>query len=507
MSFELFNKLKEDIINIDENLYEDLEEDYNEIVDIDNTSIHNLNFFSKGMFLRDINEEDIIELFYKAYEEDEKKALKILFFIRDKEKGLGERKVFRICLNFLGNIDSYILKENLSLIPHYGRWDDLYSLFDTKLENETIKLIKDTLNKDLNSLTPSTLAKWLKSENTSSPESRRLAKKTRLLLNMSSKEYRTTLSKLRKKLNIVESSMSKGNWESIQYGNITFKSINKYKNAFLKHDYSRYKEYRELYKQFLECRGGGLKESLIDENFPYMFVEDFIRNGHASPLYDYKSYIKEYKGDTIVSLGLSSKNFINNKNINTLYGGVGTILYFLRENRGRYKKHIITMKPKPNFKKIDMDNIKDKIEEIVKSSVCNEINVEAALDLILFAAIKHGINEEHIPKRLLFVIDPGCKISMLSRGNNKETPYFINAEEFERIKEKWNCANLNIPHLIFWNIDKRRESSTIIKYSDNFTYAFGYSNEVFISLLNDESNSTQDLLNKVLEDNRYKAVI
>ena len=165
------------------------------------------------------------------------------------------------------------------------------------------------------------------------------------------------------------------------------------------------------------------------------------------------------------------------------------------------------MKPKPNFKKIDMDNIKDKIEEIVKSSVCNEINVEAALDLILFAAIKHGINEEHIPKRLLFVIDPGCKISMLSRGNNKETPYFINAEEFERIKEKWNCANLNIPHLIFWNIDKRRESSTIIKYSDNFTYAFGYSNEVFISLLNDESNSTQDLLNKVLEDDRYKAVI
>ena len=73
------------------NLYEDLEEDYNEIVEIDNTAIHNLNFFSKGMFLRNINEKDIIEFFSKAYEEDEKKALKILFFIRDKEKGLGEK--------------------------------------------------------------------------------------------------------------------------------------------------------------------------------------------------------------------------------------------------------------------------------------------------------------------------------------------------------------------------------------------------------------------------------
>ena len=95
VSFELFNKLKDEIINIDENLYEDLEEDYNEIVEIDNTAIHNLNFFSKGMFLRNINEKDIIEFFSKAYEEDEKKALKnsLLLGIRkrdlEREKFLG----------------------------------------------------------------------------------------------------------------------------------------------------------------------------------------------------------------------------------------------------------------------------------------------------------------------------------------------------------------------------------------------------------------------------------
>ena len=62
----------------------------------------------------------------------------------------------------------------------------------------------------------------------------------------------------------------------------------------------------------------------------------------------------------------------------------------------------------------------------------------------------------------LFIIDPGCKISMLSKGNNKDTPYFINAEEFERIKEKWSCANLNIPHLIFWNIIREGKAQLLL---------------------------------------------
>lgn len=502
MSFEFFNKLKEDIISMDENLYEDLEDDYENALQLDNSYIENLNLFSKGVFLRNAKEEEIIEIFSKAYKEDEVKALKILFFIRDKEKGLGERKTFRICINYLGNIESHILKENLSLIPFYGRWDDLYALFDTKLENDAINLIKYTLDNDLKSSQPTTLAKWLKSENSSSPESNKLGKKTRLLLNMSPKEYRTTLSKLRKNLNIVESYMSKGNWKSIKYGNITFKSMNKYKNAFLKHDHNRYKEYKELSKQFSTYKGDGVKGNLKAKKYPYEFVEEIIENGHASQLYEYKSYVREYNGDTLVSLGLSSKNFIKNNNTNTLYAGVGTILYLLRENRGKFKKHIITMNPNVNFKKIDIDG-NNKIEEIVKASICRKINVESALDLILFAAIKHNIKSEDIPRRILFIMDPGCKISMLSIDNNKENNYFINADEFERIREKWNFSNLNMPHLIFWNIDKKRENATIVKYNDNFTFAFGYSDEVFVSLLNDESTSTIDLLNIVLEDKRY----
>ena len=505
MSFDFFNKLKEELLNIDEDLYEDLEDDYENIIEVDNSYINNLTLFSQGLFLRDANEEEIIELFSKAYEEDQLKSLKILFFIRDKEKGLGERRIFRVILNYLGSINSEILKENLSLVPYYGRWDDLYALFDTKLESEAIELIKERLNMDLNSDTPTTLAKWLKSENTSSKESKQLAKRTRQLLNMTPKEYRTTLSCIRNKLNIVETSISKGNWSNIQYGNMTFKSINKYEKAFIRHDYNRYTEYKTLYKRLV----GEIKErgnTLAESNSPYLYVKDLITTGNISETYEYKEYIKEYSGDTIVTIGLSQNRILKKQNIDILYGGVGTALYLIRSNRGRYKNYIITMMPKPNLKKICHHSEEEKIKEIIKSSICNEINIESALDLILFSAIKHNIKQEDIPKRLLFIFDPYCKISMLSRGNNVNMPYFINASEFERIKDKWTYANLKMPHLIFWNIDKYRENSNIVKYNDYFTYAFGYSNEVFSSLLNDKSTSTIDILNRMINNKRYSLI-
>lgn len=68
---------------------------------------------------------------------------------------------------------------NLENIPFYGRWDDLYALVGTPVEDKMFYLMKQQLVLDLKSKTPSLLAKWLKSENTSSHESRQLATLTR----------------------------------------------------------------------------------------------------------------------------------------------------------------------------------------------------------------------------------------------------------------------------------------------------------------------------------------
>lgn len=506
MSFEFINKLKAELINIDNELYEDLEDVIEENIFSDETSIELLNFFSKSVFIRNASKDEIIDIFKRAFEKSPKEAIKILFYIRDKEEGLGERRAFRAIINYLGSFNSDALRENLFLIPYYGRWDDLYSLFNTKLEEDVVSIINDKLLEDIKSDNPSTLAKWLKSENTSSSQSRELGRKTRVLLKLTSKEYRKILSKLRKKLNLVECSMSNKDWENIQYGNITLNSIKKYKEAFLRHDTVRFKEYREMNRSFLVYRKILRDESLLSESFPYDLVEKLVNSEEMPSTYEFRDYIEKEEGDMLVSIGISQRNLLSNNSMGALCGGVGTALYLLSFNKGRYKDYIITMKPKPNFKKVIKKSLEEEVETIIKASLCNEINVEGALDLILFAAIKHDINKEEIPKRVLFITDASIKVSMLSRVNEKEVPYFINAEEFERIKDKWKMANLDIPELIFWAIDKKRENSTIFKYDDNFTFAFGYSNEVFVSILNGRNTSTKDLLNKILESDRYNKI-
>ena len=90
------------------------------------------------------------------------------------------------------------------------------------------------------------MAKWLKSENTSSAESRRLANITRQHFGMNHKQYRKTLSVLRNRINIVERLMSENRWDEIEFDKIPSKAGMIYKNAFARHDIERAKSEKEV---------------------------------------------------------------------------------------------------------------------------------------------------------------------------------------------------------------------------------------------------------------------
>lgn len=57
-----------------------------------------LDLFAAIGALRSSNEQEIRNRFARAYTEDYDLAMKLLFFARDVRGGLGERRVFRICL-------------------------------------------------------------------------------------------------------------------------------------------------------------------------------------------------------------------------------------------------------------------------------------------------------------------------------------------------------------------------------------------------------------------------
>lgn len=74
--------------------------------------------------------------------------------------------------------------------------------------------------------------KWLKSENASSKETKRLAKLTKEAFQLTSRQYRKLLSWGREQEKVLESQMSQNRWEEIQFDKLPSKAGMKYRAAF-----------------------------------------------------------------------------------------------------------------------------------------------------------------------------------------------------------------------------------------------------------------------------------
>ena len=131
-----------------------------------------LDFFGNAGAMRKRTEAEVIQLFSKAFAEDRLLALKTLFYIRDVRGGQGERKTFRVILKWLALNYPEIVRKNVLNVSTYGRWDDMFVLFGTELEQDAINAMAQRLAIDWHAMkakkSVSLLAKWLKSENTSS---------------------------------------------------------------------------------------------------------------------------------------------------------------------------------------------------------------------------------------------------------------------------------------------------------------------------------------------------
>ena len=141
--------------NFMENLKRTLGEDFNESV----TENGAVGYRTSGKELLDINfavssmrnetPERIKQRFAKAFFENKLLAIKWLFFAGDVRGGLGERRLFRIGMEYLAQNEADMAVKLLKLIPEYTRWDNLVVLLDTSLCDTVVAIIKEQLSNDM----------------------------------------------------------------------------------------------------------------------------------------------------------------------------------------------------------------------------------------------------------------------------------------------------------------------------------------------------------------------
>ena len=193
----------------------------------------------------------VLKLFVRAYLESPITALKLLLYTRNIKSGLGERDLFRYCLNALAEYEPESAKKIIPYVVEYGRYDDLLCMLYSPVEDEVLKIIKKQLDEDLENKKAgkpiSLLAKWLPSINTSNWSVRKDARYLAFRLNMSYAEYRKTLSFLRKGL-ILENNLREKDY-TFDYQSVPSAALNNYRDAFLRNDKERYTKYMDEVKQ------------------------------------------------------------------------------------------------------------------------------------------------------------------------------------------------------------------------------------------------------------------
>lgn len=183
-------------------------------------------------------------LFDEAYREDPLFATKIAFYARDIREGLGERKVFRDIIRHMALHHPEAIRPNLDLIGVFGRYDDLYSLIGTQVEDDMWLAMKRQFEEDVANLhagnAVSLLAKWIKTADASSEKTRQLGVMTAHKLGYSVYHFKRIVRALRRQIGIVESLMTAGRWDEIKYSAVPSRAMMIYRKAFMNHDGKRY---------------------------------------------------------------------------------------------------------------------------------------------------------------------------------------------------------------------------------------------------------------------------
>lgn len=482
------------------------------------TNSNLLDMFALGGSMRKRSEEDIILMFKKAYEENDIYALKCLFYLRDVRGGQGERRFFRVVMKWLADHETAAAKRNLKYIAEFGRWDDLYVFDGTALEDDAYDIIKNQLALDVQCKTPSLLAKWLKSENTSSSKSQYLGMKTRKHLNMTPRQYRKTLSVLRQRINVLERLMSAGKWDEIEFDKIPSRAGLIYKNAFARHDLERAKAGARTYEDFAkdtttkvnaktlypyECVAKAIDLMGYGDgywytrrnNVPTDNTDRLMINKYWDNLTDYFNG-KVFNGMAIVDTSGSMTGTQASAPINV---AVSLGMYCAEKAQGPFHNHFITFETTPHFMEIEGVDFCDKVKRITAAPWGGSTNVEGAFDLMLNVAIENHCSPDEIPQNLIIISDMEFNSCASSNGYGR-----FNSTLFEKIEQKWAAHGYKMPSLTFWNVDARHNNIPMTA-KDGINFVSGFSPVIYEMIM--DGKTGYDLMMAKLNTPRYDCIV
>lgn len=479
---------------------------YTENGAISNASTLNsvLDLFSQGGAMRTRTEDVRYQFIANALGENFELGLRTIFYLADVRGGQGERQLFKIALKVLADRYPKQLVKIVDLIPEFGRWDYLYELKGTKVEEAMIQVMRNEHTRCNLTGETSLMYKWIKSPNTSSAKSRELGRWTAQVLGYESNfhgihQFQKMLAQKRAQLGdaVVETKMSRGKFHLIDYSKVTSKAGLCYKTSFFKRDQARYEQFHNrvekgevkinvgtLYPHEIVCKYDEVRG--VDNALENMWnaLQDFIKS--------------EENILTMVDVSYSMNSIISNgSRVRAIDVSRALGIYTAQHIKGAFKNKAILFSSQPKF--IDFDRVGSKlidyINYIKRFNDCSNTDLQASFDLVLKTAIANKIPESEMPTKILIISDMEFDATR------------YNATNLDVIKAKYASAGYKMPQLVYWNVCARTQQFPATKFDKGVAMVSGYSPSLLADILQGDIVDPIVSMLKVINKPRYDVVI
>lgn len=442
---------------------------------------------------RGLDETNITGMFTNAFGEDSLLALKAMFYNRDVRGGQGERRSFRTMFKYLCVNYPDIAIRNITNVVKYGRWDDLFVAFGTKVEGHVLSHISLALTSE-----DGLCAKWMPRENKANRE---IASTIRRFMDLTPKQYRKMLSSL---TSVVETQMCGNKWDGIEFSHVPSRAMNIYRDAFKRHNPSGFDAWiSAVEKGEATVHSGTL--------YPYDLVGKFMDTWYGFKTPSGVRVLNEQWKALPNYMPEGKKIFPMIDTSGSMFGGYGDIvsplvvaislgLYLSERNVGPFKDSYLTFSESPEFITLKGKTLSDRMTamETHMNNWGMNTNVMAAFRTMLHRAKIASLSSEDMPDAILILSD----MQFDKCGQNP------NDNAFDAIRKEYELAGYELPKIVFWNLRATTDKQAPVKFDKQGTaLVSGFSPSIMKSVLTGEFMTPERVMLDTLNQERYDSVI
>lgn len=433
-----------------------------------------LDLFFKAGASRKLSENDIIGMLESSYQEDKLLTLKLIFWAGDIRGGAGERRFFRIALNWLKEKDENIFEKNFRLIPSFNRWDSLFNFTDKYiLDFIHTKLPEDNL-----------LKKWMPRKK----QYNNFASAFRKSFKLSPSEYRKIIVEGN---NVVENKICSKNYGDINYSHVPSVAFSRYKKLFGKYD-------QERFSQFLEDVKAGKTKINAGAIFPHDVIKEAYENIHRIPKTTREA--TEAQWDALPNyLEGTEEKFLPVCDVSGSMEGLPMLIsialgiYLSERNTSSFKDAFIAFSESPSMNLLT-GSVVERIKQLKNADWGMSTNFQKVFDIILETAKRDSLTQEDMPTKIICISD--MEFNEADRGKSN----------FKAIEEKYKESGYKMPQLVFWNVDSKQVNNFPVSFNQKgVALVSGASPSVIKSVLGGNLDPVSVML-EILGQERYSVV-